>query len=349
MPSILANPKNPEIENLDRDQQFVRNLYASNLRRQPTENDVNYWINRLNTGHTAQDIFNEISQCEEALLFRNERLFTYPGHFYSPIVAAHEAVEHLDRHIDQRPMPETLSDIDISPAKMRVNWQELLPFMRTNPFPVEKSDAFRYCFNNDSFGYGDGYVLNAMIRKFRPKRFVEIGCGWSSACTLDTIGGQLDSPCSVTFVEPYPALLHKLVGAEADRCQIFPVGVQLAPLEIFEALEANDILFIDSTHILKTGSDVHFELFEILPRLKKGVIVHFHDIFWPFKYPRQWVIDDNRTWNELYGLRAFLSDNPTWDIFMFNDYISRVLASDAQADFPDFLRNAGGSLWMIKR
>ena len=89
-------------------------------------------------------------------------------------------------------------------------------------------------------------------------------------------------------------------------------------------------------HVMRTGSDVCHELFEILPRLAKGVYVHIHDMFWPFEYPRSWVIDDNRSWNELYGVRAFLTNNDSWRVVMFNDYM-RLLETDLiRSTHPEF-------------
>ncbi|MEQ1935159.1 MAG: class I SAM-dependent methyltransferase, partial [Fimbriimonadaceae bacterium] len=145
---------------------------------------------------------------------------------------------------------------------------------------------------------------------------------------------------------PYPALLLSLIGGAADRVRIFDEPVQQVPLTIFGELQAGDILFIDSTHVLRTGSDVCFELFEILPRLAPGVVVHFHDMFWPFEYPRFWAVDENRSWNELYAVRAFLSYNSKWRIMLFNDYLAKLERPMIEATYPKFLRNSGGALWL---
>ena len=122
--------------------------------------------------------------------------------------------------------------------------------------------------------------------------------------------------------------------------------MQDVPLDTFDELERNDILFIDSTHILKTGSDVAFELFEVLPRIKQGVVVHLHDMFYPFEYPRNWVIDDNRSWNEIYAVRAFLTNNADFRILFFNDYFARFAKDLIERDAPHVLENVGGSLWL---
>src|SRR5690606_22964232 len=115
----------------------------------------------------------------------------------------------------------------------------------------------------------------------------------------------------------------------------------------FDRLEADDILFIDSTHVAKTGSDVNYILFEILPRLKSGVLIHFHDVFYPFEYPRDWVFA-GRNWNEDYLLRAFLMYNPAFEIILFSHYLHKH-HPDAFAAIPLCYNNRGGNLWIVKK
>ena len=141
---------------------------------------------------------------------------------------------------------------------------------------------------------------------------------------------------------------------DLERHEIIERPVQAIDLSVFEELGSNDILFIDSTHVLKAGSDVAFELFEILPRLRRGVIVHFHDMFWPFEYPTRWIFDLQYSWNELYAVRAFLAFNHEFDILFFNDYLCVKHADLIRtADLPDYLkiiqRSCGGGLWLRRR
>src|SRR5690606_8620162 len=114
------------------------------------------------------------------------------------------------------------------------------------------------------------------------------------------------------------------------------------PLAVFEELNAGDMLFIDSTHVAKTGSDVNYILFEILPRLKSGVLIHFHDIFYPFEYPRDWVFN-GRNWNEVYFLKAFLMYNTTFEIKLFSHYLHKHHPNVFEA-MPLCYRNHGGNL-----
>jgi hypothetical protein len=118
-------------------------------------------------------------------------------------------------------------------------------------------------------------------------------------------------------------------------------------LDVFESLEKNDILFIDSTHVSRVDSDVNRALFEILPRLKSGVFVHFHDVFFPFEYPRQWVFE-GRAWNELYMLRAFLQYNKGFNVVLMNTFMEHFHESFFRENMPLCLKNRGGSIWLEK-
>ncbi len=129
------------------------------------------------------------------------------------------------------------------------------------------------------------------------------------------------------------------------RGTILEKGVQDVPLSVFECLEANDILFIDSTHVCKTGSDVNYLFFEVLPRLKPGVVVHVHDIFHPFEYPKRWVME-GRAWNEVYLLRAFLQFNSAFKVLLFANYLSTFHRESLVAALPMCQGNFGGNIWL---
>jgi len=116
---------------------------------------------------------------------------------------------------------------------------------------------------------------------------------------------------------------------------------------LFEKLGENDILFIDSTHVSKVNSDVNFIFFEILPRLQKGVYIHFHDIFYPFEYIKEWVYQ-GRAWQEIYLLRAFLQDNPRYSIEYFQDFMFYKHLDFFKTHLPLCLKNSGGSFWLKK-
>jgi hypothetical protein len=151
----------------------------------------------------------------------------------------------------------------------------------------------------------------------------------------------------ITCVEPYPTRLrNNLTEVDHARVTIIEDMVQKTDLALYDTLEAGDILFIDSTHVVKTGSDVCFEFFEILPRLKPGVIVHVHDIQYPFEYPDIWIFDKRRSWNEIYLLRAFLMYNDRFRVIAFNNYLGTHHRKVLEAAYGGPVGNVGGSIWM---
>jgi hypothetical protein len=189
-----------------------------------------------------------------------------------------------------------------------------------------------------------------MLGHLHPQRLIEVGSGASSAVALDTFDQFFRERPQCIFIDPYPASLHSfLTEHDAETVEIIATGVQDVPPRKFEDLQQNDVLFIDSTHVVKTGSDVLYVLFEILPRLQSGVVVHFHDVFYPFEYPREWVLVRNYSWNEAYALRAFLMGNQDWDIIFFNDYFVRAERDLIKRDAPEVLQNPGGGLWLLRR
>jgi hypothetical protein len=154
-----------------------------------------------------------------------------------------------------------------------------------------------------------------------------------------------------TFIEPHPVRLKSLLRKEDYlRCTIVEKSLQHVDVKIFDELIENDILFIDSSHVCKTGSDVNRIIFEILPRLHSKVLVHFHDVFFPFEYPKSWVLDWNSFgWNEGYFLHAFLMYNSNFEIIFFNTLLEHFYRERFAAKMPDCLKNEGGSLWIQKR
>ena len=135
--------------------------------------------------------------------------------------------------------------------------------------------------------------MYALLRRYCPKRIIEVGSGFSSALMMDSNDRFLDGSIRFTFIEPYPERLRSLLTEQDNGCmELLQTVVQNVPCEPFASLERNDILFIDSSHVAKIGSDVsNYLVFEILPRLKPGVVVHVHDVMWPFEYPKEWLME----------------------------------------------------------
>jgi hypothetical protein len=274
------------------------------------------------------------------------KLFVPPGHFYSPVPDPAEADKQLRRQGGAPPVAVTGIAMDI--AAMHRLWEVLSHDMIDCSYTDNKSDVWRFYYDNDMYSYGDALVFRSMLRHFAPRRLIEIGSGFSSAVALDTRDASGVAP-EMIFIEPHPERLRSLLreGDEA-RTQILVSKVQDVDPSVFDALQANDILFVDSSHVVKTGSDLHHILFEVIPRLAVGVILHFHDIFWPFEYPAAWAVDELRGWNEIYMLRAFLTNNPGFDILFFNDYYAKLHGTSVVSSAPLMARNPGGGLWLQK-
>jgi len=333
---------------MDEATRFLRALYRGFLLREPDEQGLRHWRSALE--HLSPTEIVELFITSEEFRCRVEvPAFVPNGHYYSPIVDVNEAEDHFRRF--PTALVEHVPGIKIDRSQVVQTWHKLLPFMKETPFTNASDTGFRYRFDNPAYSWADGLVLSGMIRLFRPRRFIEVGSGWSSACTIDTVEAYLPGACDLTFIEPHLHVFEQVIvpAPSKAKIEILNCKVQEVPVGKFESLRVGDILFIDSSHVLRTGSDVCYELFNILPNLASGVLVHFHDIFWPFEYPRQWVIEERRSWNELYAVRAFLTNNAEWKIIMFNDYMAKLEASLIEHTNPLFLRNSGGALWLQKQ
>lgn len=277
-----------------------------------------------------------------------------PGHFYNPIVNAEEVKnnEHwiYDMDVDAQP------GIELNEKEQLQLLEQFLPFYHELPFPLEQEKEFRYYYNNTFYSYSDAIFLYSMMRWLKPKNIVEIGSGFSSALMMDTNDRFLNKSVNLNFIDPYQDNLKPLLRSD-DNIQeiIHEKKVQEINPEFFDMLNENDILFIDSSHVSKSGSDVNYLFFRILPRLKKGIYIHFHDITYPFEYPRELVLNTNNSeyfrgfgWNESYLLRAFLMYNPAFRIVAFNTFLSGFHRDWFEKNMPMCLKHTGGSIWLKK-
>jgi len=270
-----------------------------------------------------------------------------PGHYYSPIVSL-EQVKSKENIIWKEDKIDKLNGIDLNPEKQRKLLGVLECYYPELPFTAEANEENRYYLNNTYYSYTDGIVFYAMLRHFKPKSIIEIGSGFSSAVMMDVNDIFFNSEINLNFIEPYPTRLKTLMALRENKNTVLiEKNAQDIDLKFFNKLEKNDILFIDSSHIVKTGSDVNYILFEILPILNEGVLIHFHDIFYPFEYPKQWVFNGHN-WNETYFLKAFLMYNIDFEIILFSDYI-HTFHKESFAKMPLSYENTGGNLWLVKK
>lgn len=268
------------------------------------------------------------------------------GHFYSPIPSLQEVNKHEDRIFG---LPHTLPGIELNEARHRELLKAFAPLCAGDPVSQKQLKGRRFYYENDFFCAGEALIYQSILRHVKPIRIVEVGSGYTTALLLDTADRYLNKPLECVSVEPFPDTLQHLLWREDwNRIQLRRLPLQDVELSVFERLESNDILFIDSTHVSKTGSDVNYLFFEILPRLKSGVYLHFHDIYYPFEYPRKWVYE-GRAWNEAYLLRAFLQFNSTFQIEFFNSFIGHILADAIPEEMELFRKNPGSSIWIRKR
>lgn len=270
-----------------------------------------------------------------------------PGHYYSPIISELEVNAHSDKIFSKS---QTLAGIDLNKEEQLKLLTTLQKYYPELPYKEFRNPELRYYFNNNTFEYSDAIFLNAMMRHFSPKKIIEIGSGFSSAVMLDTNKIFFKPSIDLTFIEPYPERLQSLLHKDdVAQFTLIENNLQDVPPELFANLKASDILFVDSTHVSKTGSDVNMILFEILPQLQKGVIIHFHDIFFPFEYPKEWVLGwSGFGWNEIYLLRAFLMNNKEYKIILFNTYLEEIEEDWFRENMPLCLKDKGGSLWIQK-
>ncbi|PIR53900.1 hypothetical protein COU75_03550 [Candidatus Peregrinibacteria bacterium CG10_big_fil_rev_8_21_14_0_10_42_8] len=209
-----------------------------------------------------------------------------------------------------------------------------------------ENNQSRYKKHNGRFNYSDALVLHCMIRTMKPAHIIEIGCGMSSCMILDTNEQYFDNNINCTFIDIDTSALKKFCRP-TDLCKniIVESPIQNIDLTSFVSLREGDILFIDSSHLYSPGSDVFDMIHRILPVVRSGVHIHFHDIFYNFQYPTEW---NNTDWNEVQILESFLKENPQYTLQCFSSYMSHHYTEEFQQSLPSMNDPHGGSLWLQK-
>jgi predicted O-methyltransferase YrrM len=266
-----------------------------------------------------------------------------PGHFYSAVPSWSAVEERSAAAFDRswRALPGVPIDEDEHVALLAA----FVPLWADLDGIAAEPEAWRYGLGNSAFNPADARVLYALLRHLRPARVVEVGSGHSSALLLDAVDRHLQPAPEITLVEPYPQLVRSLLRpGDEERLTILESPVQEVDPSVFTALQANDVLFIDDSHVSKVDSDVNHLFFEVLPLLAPGVWVHVHDVFFPFEYPKAWI-EEGRTWNESYLLRAFLQFNSAFRVGFFSDVFLRSPRLSALPGAEVF-SNGCGSIWL---
>lgn len=268
------------------------------------------------------------------------------GHFYSPIADTKDLIARKNRLWTQL---DSMQGINLQVDTQLVLLEKLRPHTLEISYPVDKpnDDQTSYYYSNDQYPVLDAEFLHAALLHFQPKHVIEVGSGFSSLVTAHVNRTLLENSMSFTCIEPYPRQF--LTDGVPGITHLLQQKVEDVDLSVFDSLDRGDILFIDSSHVSKTGSDVNFLFFEVLPRLKSGVLVHIHDIFLPDEYPERWVIDEGRNWNEQYVLRAFMQFNSAWRVVWSAHYMGTRHTGAVQKTFPRFPKLGGGGSFWIER
>jgi hypothetical protein len=195
----------------------------------------------------------------------------------------------------------------------------------------------------------DATVLWAVIRSRRPRRVIELGSGASTLVMAQAALANAGDghPLRLDAYDPFPGVV---TDALPGLGSLNRVRAQDVPPATFEELEAGDVLFVDTTHTVKLGSDVNHIVLEVLPRLAPGVLVHVHDIFLPYEYPRQWLEDFGLFWSEQYLVQAFLSGNDDWRVRCATAALARDRSEQLAALLPAGVDSLNGaSFWMQRQ
>lgn len=274
-----------------------------------------------------------------------QRLRVRRGHYYSPHpdiagLRARSATLFADR--------EEFVGVDLRVDEQLDLLARLAPLAADLPFESEPVEGLRYHYDNRPYPWGDGVVYATMLRLLEPRRVLEVGAGFSTVLALD-VRDRFGGDFLLTSVDPDPSRLRSLLGDTVPRdFTLVAEPIQDVGPALAAELGAGDLFFVDSTHVVKAGSDVNHIVLELLGHLAPGVVVHFHDVFGNFQYPREWLLG-GRAWNEVYLLRAFLAFNTEFEVLLFPSWLARH-RPDAMASLgPDVAVNPGGSLWIRRR
>ncbi|GCA91812.1 class I SAM-dependent methyltransferase [Microcystis aeruginosa] len=304
-------------------------------------------LNRMQTEQGRKNIKFALARKIFNPLLRNIGYTLITDHFYQPIPNRQEIMTYSGK---ERP----LSSIEWHLDKQTELVKYLLEKYALEFNNKEIFSAFGYSEESSGLISGDAEFLYAMVREKKPDRVIEIGSGGSTkiiAAALKINFIENSQKSQLISIEPYPQdFLKDFANVSKDFVEfsLLTQKVESIELSVFESLQTNDILFVDSSHVFKSGSDVEFEFLQVYPRLQTGVLVHIHDIFFPYDYPTDWNLKESRYWNEQYFLETFLQFNKKFKILaslsMVSYYKNSVFLDNINAYNEERLP---GSFWMI--
>jgi hypothetical protein len=267
-----------------------------------------------------------------------------PNHYYSPI----PNLSTLKPNVFQKESKLTGIDLKIDSQvrlikKLSKFSKELKDLTYVTPEIDNQKDP-KFYFGNMAFDNFDACIYYCLIRLLKSKTVLEVGSGWSTKIAAKAASTNKNT--DLISIEPYPQPILK--NGFEGLSKLIIKDVQSVPMDIFLKLNQNDILFIDSSHTVKIAGDVNYLFLEVLPRLKKGVYVHIHDIFLPWEYPQEWVKNEFRFWGEQYLLHAFLLFNSSFEVVFSNNFFFKKNPDLVKRSFPVLKKFSSGSFWIRK-
>lgn len=253
-----------------------------------------------------------------------------PVHYYSPVPNILELQKTRDVWAKKSELPGLAVNLDEQAANLKLI---CMPYQReyagNNTYKEGMSNHF-----GPGYGYIEAQALHGFIRHYKPRQIVEVGSGVSTYCMLKACemnGEETGQPSKIVSIEPYPSSRLRSL----TEIKLITKQVQTVPIDVFTDLGENDLLFIDSSHVVKAGSDVNYLILEVIPRLRKGVIVHFHDIYLPYDYQRN-VMNTFFHWAETSLLRAFLIFNQNVKIIVCLSHLHYERKDVVREVFPEY-------------
>jgi hypothetical protein len=333
----------------DRDEltELVAALYEAHLERAPTPEESAHW-RRIAGRMPAAELVRRFGASPGVQRRRGVPAFFPAGHYHSAVVDPATVRPYVERV--RAAGRAGLHGIHIDAAAMEALFRREAPALAALDLPAAPVPHRRYHSQKSPFPPGDAASLFLMMKTHRPRRIVEVGSGSSTAAALDFAGDLGLAPFSMRCIEPYPHRLKAMLrpGDEATVAIREAFVQDVSAEEAVADLGPGDIFFIDSTHVLKTGSDVHHELFHLLPKVKPGVVVHVHDVPFPFEYTDLWVFERNYSWNEAYALQAFLMFNDAFRVTWWAGMVKAEMGAAMGQACPHFAQNAGSSIWLTR-
>ena len=278
-------------------------------------------------------------------IFMKLRVLPLLDHYYAPLINPKKELRKSLRE------DRNLVGIDLNVAEQLSVLQKFKFNEELEGIPLEKPTSLAFYYNNGSYCSGDAEYLYNMIRHFKPKRIIEIGSGNSTLMAINALEENkkqdVNYNCEHICIEPY-----EMPWLEKTGVKVIREKVESLDMDVFRSLGENDILFIDSSHIIRPQGDVLFEFLEILPNLNSGVLVHVHDIFSPKDYLDEWIYKRHYLWNEQYLLEAFLCFNSEFRVIGALNYLSHNYTEEFSKACPIFAKQKDrepGAFWIVKK